>query len=80
MKTLLFRVPIMILFLGALFFQAWSLVDAEEMTCPGHIAVNSSSNSGAVAHIMRAAALLCGRAHRLAWTVFRSGTTSCSSR
>ena len=55
MKTLLFRVPIMILILGVLFFQAWSPVDAEEMTCPGHIAVTVDIKPGSYPNSIRLA-------------------------
>jgi hypothetical protein len=46
MKTILFRVPIMVLLLGVLFFQTWSPVDAEEMTCSEHRPVSVDIKPG----------------------------------
>jgi len=46
MKSMLFRVLVMVLFLGVLFFQAWSPVDAEEMTCPTHTSVTIDIKPG----------------------------------
>ena len=46
MKSLLFRVPAMVLCLGALFFPAWSPIHAAEMTCPEHTLVTIDIKPG----------------------------------